>query len=209
MKQATGSNAPRHVDKVSIQRSLDGHSFSVPALDDIAPGAERVEVEVVTAQTMLVPGELFVPEAAAELLAAAGLTCTEGQTAVWSRPARLDSETEAVAVMAIDENILQSIRERLGDRAEFTAPLLAGPTQGRPTLWLCHKASVLYIKVFDRSLRMAEAIRVPREADILYFVERLAGVFPLDRMTLHLADARTAELRKSIGKRFKQVVCES
>ena len=209
MKQATGSNAPRHVDKVSIQRSLDGHSFSVPALDDIAPDAERVEVEVVTAQTMLVPGELFVPEAAAELLAAAGLACMKGQTAVWSRPARLDSETEAVAVMAIDESILHSIRKHLGDRAEFTTPLLAGPTQGRPTLWLRHKASVLYIKVFDRSLRMAEAIRVPREADILYFVERLAGVFPLDRMILHLADARTAELRKSIGKRFKQVVCES
>lgn len=209
MKPATGSNAPQRVNKVSIQRSLDGHSFSVPPIEALPPDAAHVEAEVVTPQTLLVPREAFDPNHAAGLLAAAGMACTEGQRPVWSAPQTLGPETEAVAVMAIDGAVLQALRERTGDRTTFTTPLLAGPTSGKPTLWLCRKAGVLYIKVFDRSLRMAEAIPANCEADILYFVERLAGVFPLNGMVLRLCGPQTAVLRKSIGKRFKEVVCES
>lgn len=107
-------------NKVSIQRSLDGHSFSVPPIETLAPDAAHVEAEVITPQTLLVPREAFDPELAAELLAAAGMACTEGQHPVWSAPKTLGPETEVVAVMAIDSAVLQALRERTGDRAEFT-----------------------------------------------------------------------------------------
>ena len=38
MRQATGSNTPQSGNKVSIQLSLDGHSFSVPALSELPAG---------------------------------------------------------------------------------------------------------------------------------------------------------------------------
>ncbi len=209
MKPATGNNALYATNKVSIQQALDGHSFSVPKPERLSPEAERIEAEVLTPQTVLVPRELFEAASAAELLAAAGLACRENQEAVWSAPRSLGPETEAIAVMAVDTHILQAILERAGDRIVFTTPLLEGPTSGEPTLWLCRKAGVLYIKVFDRSLRMAEAIPVTNQADILYFIERIGHTFPLDEMQLHLTGEETALLRKLIGKRFKQVVCES
>ena len=73
MRQATGkTNRPQDGYGVSIQQSLDGHSFSLFGLE--SPAAEGVvEVEAVTPRTMLVPRELFEPAAAEALLAAAGI----------------------------------------------------------------------------------------------------------------------------------------
>ena len=73
MKQATGSNTPQSINKVSIQLTLDGHSFSAPALSGEFPGDGPVEVELLTPRTMLVPEELFDKEHAGEVLAAAGM----------------------------------------------------------------------------------------------------------------------------------------
>ena len=70
MKQATGSNTPQSGNKVSIQLSLDGHSFSVPALPELPAGEAPVTVELLLPRTMLVPGELFDAEWGAEMLAA-------------------------------------------------------------------------------------------------------------------------------------------
>ena len=73
MKQATGSNTPQSINKVSIQLTLDGHSFSAPALSGEFPGDGPVEVELLTPRTTLVPEEFFDEACAGELLAAAGM----------------------------------------------------------------------------------------------------------------------------------------
>lgn len=59
MKQVTGSNTPQATNKVSIQLTLDGHSFSAHGLDGEFPGEEPVEAELLTARTMLVPEEVL------------------------------------------------------------------------------------------------------------------------------------------------------
>lgn len=209
MKQATGSKAPHAADRVSIQQSLDGHSFSVAGLDGDFPGEEAVEVEVLTPQTLLVPSGFLQTLTPAELLAAAGMACTEYQQAVRSLPTMLGRTTEVVAVMAVGTSALQAVRERLGYRATFTTPLLAGPTAGRPTVWLHLRAGILYIKVFDRTLRMAEAIPAPSDADLLYFVDRLSRAFPLGDMLLRAVGREAKDLRKLLGHRFRDVVCAS
>ena len=94
MKQATGSNTPQSINKVSIQLTLDGHSFSAPALSGEFPGDGPVEVELLTPRTMLVPEELFDKEHAGEVLAAAGMAALPGECPVWSAP-----QQNAVAVM--------------------------------------------------------------------------------------------------------------
>ena len=208
MRQAIGSNTPRSVNKVSIQHSLDGHSFSVSGLERVLPGNDAVAVEVLTPQTLLVPAELFDAEAAADLLAAAGMACTGEQRAVWSAPVRIAPETTVVAVMAAETDAVRKVYDRLGYRASFTTPLL-NKSAAADTVFLHRAAGILYIKVFARTLCMAEAIPAATEADMLYFVDRLSRVFPLKNMRLHLSGVNTTRASKLIGKRFKKVVCES
>ncbi len=81
MRQATGSNTPQSGNKVSIQLSLDGHSFSVPALSELPAGEAPVTVELLLPRTMLVPGELFDAERGAEMLAANGMPPTAEERA--------------------------------------------------------------------------------------------------------------------------------
>ena len=73
MKQVTGSNTPQATNKVSIQLTLDGHSFSAHGLDGEFPGEEPVEAELLTARTMLVPEEVLGTGDAGTLLAANGM----------------------------------------------------------------------------------------------------------------------------------------
>ena len=84
MRQATGSNTPQSGNKVSIQLSLDGHSFSVAAPPAFPAEAERIEAEVLTPRTMLVPVEYFAGERAAALLAANGMPALSGEETVCS-----------------------------------------------------------------------------------------------------------------------------
>lgn len=209
MKQATGNNIPHTADRVSIQQSLDGHSFSISGLEGAFPGDEAVPVEILTPQTLLVPSEFLQTMTPAELLAAAGMACGEKQQAVRTFPKTLGTDTEIIAVMALAEEALQAVRERLGYRASFTTPLLYGPTAGRPTVWLYLRADILYIKVFDRTLRMAEAIPAATDADIIYFIDRLGKAFPLNDMLLRTIGRNGKKLRKLLGNRFQEVICAS
>ncbi len=93
MKQATGSNTPQSINKVSIQLTLDGHSFSAPALSGEFPGDGPVEVELLTPRTTLVPEEFFDEACAAgTLLAANGMARTAAESAPYgASPCRASS----------------------------------------------------------------------------------------------------------------------
>ena len=195
MKQATGSNTPQSINKVSIQLTLDGHSFSAPALSGEFPGDGPVEVELLTPRTTLVPEE--------ELLAAAGMAALPGECPVWSAP-----QQNAVAVMAAAENALAAVHERLGGRARYTTPLLCVPQTSVPTVWMYYAAGLLYIKVYDGKLRFAEVVPAPDEADLLYMLERLGSEFRLRDYTLRIGSGDGRALKRKLGGYFRQIVCE-
>lgn len=203
MKQATGSNTPQSINKVSIQLTLDGHSFSAPALSGEFPGDSPVEVELLTPRTMLVPEELFDEEHAGEVLAAAGMAALPGECPVWSAP-----QQNAVAVMAAAENALAAVHERLGGRARYTTPLLCVPQTSVPTVWMYYAAGLLYIKVYDGKLRFAEVVPAPDEADLLYMLERLGSEFRLRDYTLRIGSGDGRALKRKLGGYFRQIVCE-
>ena len=195
MRQATGSNTPQSGNKVSIQLSLDGHSFSVPALSELPAGEAPVTVELLLPGTMLVPGELFDAERGAEMLAANGMPPT--------------AEEEFVAVTAINREALRQVEEKLGDRARFTTPLLHTPANTAKTVWMSRRAGLLYIKVYDGGeLQLAEAIPAATDTDAAYFFERLDGCFPLKEYELRIAGDNPKAARKLLGKRFRQTTCE-
>lgn len=204
MKQATGNKAPQSANKVSIQLSLDGHSFSAPALMGDFQGGGAVEVELLTPRTMLVPAALYDPAQGAGLLAANGMPLRAGECVAASDPAR-----PFVALMALPAEALRLVDVKFGSRALFTTPLLHDPSAAEPTVWICRKAGILYVKVYDdEALQMAEAIPAPEDADILYLFERMAAVFPLADYVLLITGNAPKSLRKLLGKSFRKTICE-
>lgn len=203
MKPVTGSNAPRSANKVSIQQSLDGHSFSVQGAETLAADAAAVEVEVLSERTMLVPREVFDAAQCEALLAANGTPLAEGQRAVYSDP-----DAEIVAVMGLSCEAVETVLARLGERAVFTTPLLAAPQTAGPTVWMYLAGQLLYIKVYDGGLQLAEVVPAAEQADIAYVAERLGSAFPIGEYTLCVAGPAARMLRKLVGKRFGKVLCE-
>ena len=196
MRQATGkTNRPQDGYGVSIQQSLDGHSFSLLGLE--SPAAEDVvEVEAVTPQTMLVPREVFEPAAAEALLAAAGIRPAAGERIVWSDPG-----AETVALMCVAGDAVRQVEERLG--------LLRTPADTASAVWMCRQSGTLYIKVYrEQTLRMAEALPAAGEADLLYVAERLQQAFALREYVLIAAGDDAKGLRRLLGKRFGKSLCE-
>lgn len=168
MKQATGSNTPQSGNKVSIQLSLDGHSFSVPALSELPAGEAPVTVELLLPRTMLVPAELFDEEHAAELLAANRHAPAADECAVCC-----GREEDYAAVAAINREALRLVQAKLSNRARFTTPLLRTPRNATKTVWMCRRAELLYIKVYDGgSLQLAEVVPAETDADLTYFFDR-------------------------------------
>lgn len=204
MRQATGkTNRPQDGYGVSIQQSLDGHSFSLLGLE--SPAAEGVvEVEAVTPRTMLVPREVFEPAAAEALLAAAGIRPAVGERIVWSDPG-----AEAVALMCVAGDAVRQVEERFGDRVRYTSPLLRTPADTAASVWMCRQSGTLYIKVYrEQTLRMAEVLPAAGEADLLYVAERLQQAFMLREYVLIATGDDAKGVRRLLGKRFGKSLCE-
>lgn len=197
MKRVTGSNRAGVNKGVSIQLKLGGHSFSATALP--ATDGELV-CELLTPKTLLVPQEEFDAAAAEKLLEAAGMPRAEHECAVWSDPGQT-----AVAVMAFGCAQIEALRTHCGARLQFTSPLLFKPTCAAQAVWLCRKDDLLYIKVYDNGLRMAEVVTVQTEADLVYYTEMLHRAFELARYELCLAGEFDGAARKMLRRYFSNI----
>lgn len=195
MRQVTGrTNRPIDQKKVSIRLSLDGHSFSVP--QGVNPSSVE-EIEWLTPQTLLVPKGCFDPQQAAAYLVAQGFVLREDQQVVWSAV-----EEPIVAVMAVTKEALAPYAASV----RHTSPLLHTPTVLQPTLWICDAGQLIYIKVYDPTLQLAEVVAVQSEADRAYLLERLFERIDPERFVLQLDDR--AGMVKYYKKQFKKVLCE-
>ena len=203
MKQATGSNPSNSVNKVSIQLSLDGHSFSLSEPNAEFPAGTPVEVELLTPKTVLVPAELSDREDDRALLASSAVSVADDECVVRSAPG-----SSAVALMAVPSTLIRDLTERYGDRLHYTTPLLHEVRTEQPTVWMDRRDGLLYIKVYDPALQLAEVIPATDDADILYFIERLGSAFPPAEHVLRVAGDDAARLRRMLGKMFKESVCE-
>ena len=205
MRQVTGSKTPSSKFGVSIQQSLDGHSFSLPELERIPSSDEPVEVELLLPKTLLVPEGLFREETARELLAANGMPVGDDECCVVCK----SEEPETVALAAIENRIRQKIADKF-PQALFSTPLGHRPLETTRGVWICRRGTLLYVKVYSEGvLQLAEVIPAATEADASYFVGRLAALFPLAEYELRIAGDEPKKLRKWIGNTFKKVICES
>ncbi|MEG2614047.1 MAG: DUF3822 family protein [Alistipes sp.] len=206
MKQVTGKTNPSVTIKgMSIQLKRSGHSFSVDTLGsvDALPASESVRFVVLTHKTLLIPREEFDAALAADYLRLAGVACLATETPVWSDP-----NEPVVAVMAADTTCVETLRGRYGDRAQFTTPLLEASNDDMPSVWLYRVDELLYIKVYDRTLRFAEVVSAPTEADVIYYIEQLGKEFALSTFVAHITGEESKKTMKMIRSYFKQIQCE-
>ena len=201
MRRATGSNRSQPAtERVSIQLTLDGHFFSVPAAEALTAGGI---VELLTPLTLLVPRALYTGENAAALFAADGLPLPAAARVLEATGA----EADVVALLGISAEAWQQLETLCGDREiRCTTPLLTTVEATSPTVWICDTGGMLYIKVFDAGLQLAEAVAVGSEADRLYLLQRLAERIEPKRFVLRLEDR--AGNRRHYRNYFKKIVCE-
>jgi len=114
---------------------------------------------------------------------------------------------DVVALVAVPSKLYNELRERYGEFRP-TTPLLTTPTVMEPTIALCDTGSLIYIKVYDKQLCLAEVVAVPDMETLSYLLQRLEGQFELSRFVVQL-EARTADKQrmKLYRSYFKKVLC--
>lgn len=184
--------------KVSI-RLTGGHSFSLPA-----PDAKIEVVELLTHRTLLVPELMYTADGAAESFAAAGMPLTPDDQVL-----PIHTNRGIMALIALERTQLNQLTERYGEQMRYTTPLLRAVGNIEPTIWIFDAEELIYIKVYDPKLQMAEVICISDEADRELLMERLQCACDPKRYTLRLELSKADKGRiKWYKSYFKKTVCE-
>ena len=200
MRQVTGrTNRPNDANKVSIQLSLDGHSFSLPT-----PTEGVAEVELLSAATLLVPRDCYQAEAERALFAATGCAVPQEVEFVVCEAAE---QPDAVAVIAVPHGAMEQLQAHY-DGVRYTTPLLDAPTEELPVVMVCDTGALIYIKVYDPQLSFAEVVSAESVQEVDFLLQQLATRVDLSRFTLELDLRIHDKMRlKSYKNRFKHLVC--
>lgn len=211
MRQVTGSNPSPSANRMSIQLTLSGHSFSRSDLPRLSSRDERmVDIEVITDRTILVPADLLNEQHAEQLFSIAGITPREDEQIIVVR----DDKSGIAALMALPDTLLATLADRYGRRYELTTPLLRTRLCTEPTVWLYLAAGIIYIKVWSGGkLRLAEAFPYKKEEDILYYASVLDKQFVLNNFCIVVdgttsSSIKTSDCVKLLKKYYKKVICE-
>ena len=206
MKQVTGSNPTSITDKVSIQLPLDGLLFigdSIPNCKVEDGGV--VEVELLTAKSIIVPGECFEPALADSFLRLSGIDCSEVEQPVWS------SDCDGViALMVIRRDIESELKRRLGEKIQYTSPLLRSVKHCEDRyLYIYSAYGVAYFKLYEGSdLKFCEAVSVAGNDEVLYFVERIIQEYHFEGLKIRVDGDNIDSLTKLLKQYYKVEVCE-
>lgn len=190
---------------MSIQLTLSGHSFSHTDLPHKSSRDDRtVEIEVATDKCVLVPRPLLHEEQAAAFLHINGIeTCDDEKIVIAA-----DESSDIAAVMALPAALLAAADERYGSSVTYTTPLLRTRTSAEPVVWLYSVCRSIYIKVWNGSLRYAEILPLRKPEDVLYYLSSIDRQFGLKAYRIVVSGEAARETAKSIGKYFRNTVCE-
>ena len=187
-----------NTNKMVSIRLTGGHSFSVPT-------AEKVDVvELLTNHTLLVPEQFYAAEGVRAAFAASGMTLDSEMEII---PIRTDKGMMALVALTTDEH--EALKRAYGEEVRYTTPLLSPVGNIEPTIWLCDTGDLIYIKVYDPKLQMAEVVPVEDAADRDYLLARLTQSCDPNRYTVRL-NLRTNDkcILRQYKNYFKRLQCE-
>ena len=183
---------------VSIRYKSGGHSFSEEALREALTDGHDVELCVITPKTVLVPRDYYISTECCDYLCAVGLAASPSEIVVDAF-----GDDAMVAVMAVDRAFVERINAA-GSRIFFTSPLLAKPIERGTVIELVE--DVAYIRVYDVTLRFAEAVAVQSDADLLFVLEKLNTTYGIYNMYARAYGdvERVARISKGLFKNLER-----
>ena len=204
MKQATGNNSLKDTKIVSVRIDSGGHYFSVDTLPKAAfENSCNVEFSIVTHKTVLVPAEIFEPEAAASYLEIAGLGCAVGERPVYT------VRGDKAVVMAIAESCADTLIDRFDSHIAFCSPLLEEFAGKEKALHIRTIGDVSYFKLYDgENLLFAEALMTDSRDETLYYTALLDRKFGLAAYLIYIYGDRQKQTAKLLKRYFKNIKCE-
>lgn len=184
---------------------LDGHSFSEEQLAALPHNGKRREIVLLTAKTMLVPGELFVAEEGEETMRLNGMAPTPEETILHVE----DPHRKTVALMAVDRRIVERLRAAKGREIRWNTPLLHSPENTNATFWIRREENLVYMKCWSDRLLLAEVLVVPTAEDLLFFVTEFLREMEFRPQRILIEGASARQEGRFLQKYFKQIiVCE-
>ncbi len=159
-----------------------------------------------TAKTLLVPAEMYEPGAEAEYLLFNGMALSADEVAVASK-----EQDGIVAVMAVPAAEWRLCEERY-ERGEVRviSPLLSVATarrgkRGGRAVDILLTAENVYIAVWEKGLKMAEALPDNSVDSILYYLQVLGRQFRLRKFDINVGGERAGEVADALRQYFSGV----
>lgn len=186
---------------MSVRIVLDGHNFERAAAElEKHAAADSALVSFDTAKTVLVPAHLCEQGVEESYLRFNGMPLADGEQAVVS-----EAEDDIVAVMAVSSAVAGLVADRFGEKVRFTSPLLEIACGRKRDVNIFLTAENAYIAVWEKGLRMAEALPDNSVDSLLYYMQVLGRSFKLRRFTINLTGADTSEAAAALSQYFDKV----
>ncbi len=194
--QVTGSE--------NILLMLDGHSFSLAAhavAEYRANHGGRVPVvSLDTPKTILMPAYLYEKGVEADYLRFNGMEPTDAETAAVS-----EEQDGIVAVMAVSTAVAELVAREFGEGVRFTSPLLEIASGRKRDVNIFLTRDNLYFTVWDKELKMAEALPDNTGDSLLYCMQVIGRRFKLRRFAINVSGEAAEEAGRVLGEYFPKV----
>jgi hypothetical protein len=162
------------------------------------PKGDEKNIVFDTAKVVLIPAELFEKGTEAEILRFNGMAPSADEVAVVS-----DERDGIVAVMAVSAF-------ELGEGISMSSPLLTvatGHGGKRRAVDLLLTADNLYLAVWEKGLKMAEALPDNSVDSILYYMQVLGRQFKLRKFDIHVSGRGAEVVVETLRQYYKNVKC--
>ncbi len=183
---------------------LDGHNFSqasqAVAAYKAGAGGRVPVVSFDTARTILMPAYLYEKGVEADYLRFNGMEMSAGETALVSEP-----HAGIIAVMAVGTAVAVMAAAEFGPEVRFTSPLLEVVSGRKRDLNIMLTEENVYIAVWEKGLRMAEALPDNSADSLLYYLQVLGRRFKLRRFSINISGDGAAEAGRLLGGYFPKV----
>lgn len=196
--QVTGSNAMSNDKVVSTRLVLSGHNFSA---EQLPPSGGAVQVFLDTAETLLVPVQMYEEGMQTGYMQRSGMFPTAGESIVVSAPMN-----DTVALMLFPTDAVKMIADRF-EYCSFLSPLqvIAGE---RNVVRLHMTERSTYVALSDSALRFADVFEERNTDSVLYILQTLKKDFTFPGFRIKVSGEGAQQAAHELSVYYKTEVCE-
>ena len=181
--QVTGSNVMSNDKVVSTRLVLSGHNFSA---EQLLPSGGAVQVFLDTAETLLVPAQMYEEGLQTGYMKRSGMFPTAGESIVVSAPMN-----DTVALMLFPTDAVKTI--------------IAGE---RNVVRLHMTERCTYVVLSDSALRFADVFEERNTDSVLYILQTLKKDFNVSGFRIKVSGEGAQQAARELSVYYKTEVCE-